>query len=269
MDTSSIWHRLGGTGTFDIFDWVAVLTLVLITTVPIYMASKEKTLTRGPYFFRVLSLFIFGNVLKGAVLEILSALDDRVDFFAIVNGISILIFWSLTVLWSVHRVQDIGCSKWWNLLILPLNLIYLLLILFWPGREVEKQQLGWLLGGSAVFVGLVVFLFWLAFVMVEPWDKYTAAGNSAYQQGDYTEAEKQYAAAIIEVEGFGPEEPRLATSFNNLANLYRAQGRYGEAEPLFERALAIVENVFGSDHPRAAKRPSRSRSAPWRSGRRR
>ena len=55
----------------------------------------------------------------------------------------------------------------------------------------------------------------------------------------------------------------------NLAVLYRAQGRHAEAEPLFERALAIQENVFGSDHPRAAKRPSLSRSAPWKSGRRR
>ena len=97
----------------------------------------------------------------------------------------------------------------------------------------------WLLGGSAVFIELVVFLFWLAFVIVEPWDMYIAAGNAAYQHGNYTEAEKQYAAAIIEAEGFGPEKPRLATSLNNMAALYVAQGRHAEAEPLNKRVLAI------------------------------
>ncbi len=51
----------------------------------------------------------------------------------------------------------------------------------------------------------------------------------------------------------------------NLAVLYRALGRHAEAEPLFERALAIQENVFGLDHARAATpRPSRSSGDPWR-----
>jgi tetratricopeptide (TPR) repeat protein len=31
--------------------------------------------------------------------------------------------------------------------------------------------------------------------------------------------------------------------------LYRAQGRYPEAEPLFKRALAIDEKALGPDHP--------------------
>ena len=33
----------------------------------------------------------------------------------------------------------------------------------------------------------------------------------------------------------------MATSLNNLAELYRAQGRYAEAEPLFKRLLMISE----------------------------
>ena len=107
----------------------------------------------------------------------------------------------------------------------------------------------WLLGGSAVFVGLVVFLFWLAFVMVEPWDMYIAAGNAAYQQGDYTEAEKQYAAALIEAEGVGPEHPGVALSLNNLAALYDVQGRYAEAEPLYKRSLAGIVRVNWLEPP--------------------
>ncbi len=45
---------------------------------------------------------------------------------------------------------------------------------------------------------------------------------------------------------------RLATSLNNLALLYKAQGRYAEAEPLYKRALAIVEKALGPEHPLVA-----------------
>ena len=40
-----------------------------------------------------------------------------------------------------------------------------------------------------------------------------------------------------------------APSLNNLAELYRDQGRYAEAEPLYKRALAIREKALGPDHP--------------------
>jgi len=36
---------------------------------------------------------------------------------------------------------------------------------------------------------------------------------------------------------------------NNLAYLYRGQGRYAEAEPLYLRARAISERVLGREHP--------------------
>jgi tetratricopeptide (TPR) repeat protein len=34
--------------------------------------------------------------------------------------------------------------------------------------------------------------------------------------------------------------------------LYNNQGRYSEAEPLFQRALAIQEKALGPDHPNTA-----------------
>ena len=34
----------------------------------------------------------------------------------------------------------------------------------------------------------------------------------------------------------GPEHPRFGTSLNNLAGLYKLQGRYSEAEPLYKRS---------------------------------
>ena len=37
---------------------------------------------------------------------------------------------------------------------------------------------------------------------------------------------------------------------NRPVGLYYAQGRYAEAQPLYERALAICEQALGPDHPR-------------------
>ena len=45
----------------------------------------------------------------------------------------------------------------------------------------------------------------------------------------------------------------MANSLNNLAELYRAQDRYAEAEPFQKRALAIREKALGPDHPNVAK----------------
>ena len=39
-----------------------------------------------------------------------------------------------------------------------------------------------------------------------------------------------------------------AAYLTNLAELYRAQGRYADAEPLYQRSLAIWEKALGSEH---------------------
>ncbi len=51
---------------------------------------------------------------------------------------------------------------------------------------------------------------------------------------------------------FGPDHPDVATDLNNLAKVYRFQGRYAEAEPLLKRALAIFEKALGPEHPDVA-----------------
>ena len=42
----------------------------------------------------------------------------------------------------------------------------------------------------------------------------------------------------------------MAASLNRLAFFYHVQGRYAEAEPLYQRSLAILEKALGPDHPR-------------------
>jgi tetratricopeptide (TPR) repeat protein len=41
----------------------------------------------------------------------------------------------------------------------------------------------------------------------------------------------------------------VATTLNNLARLYHDQGKHAEAEPLYKRALGIVEKTSRPGHP--------------------
>ncbi|MBD2125051.1 CHAT domain-containing protein [Microcoleus sp. ZQ-A2] len=68
--------------------------------------------------------------------------------------------------------------------------------------------------------------------------------------------EGQYGQAVIIAEQalalarklWGEEHPHVATSLNNLAELYQSQGGLGEAEPLLEEALAMRKRLFSTDH---------------------
>ena len=44
----------------------------------------------------------------------------------------------------------------------------------------------------------------------------------------------------------------MAQSLNNLAEIYRVQGKYAQAEPLYKRSLKILEKALGKDHPHVA-----------------
>ncbi|MBL0123381.1 MAG: tetratricopeptide repeat protein [Betaproteobacteria bacterium] len=57
--------------------------------------------------------------------------------------------------------------------------------------------------------------------------------------------------AIME-NSLGPNHPDVATSLNNLGMLYKAQGKYADAEPL-KVAPSIREKSLGIDHPDVAQ----------------
>ena len=60
-------------------------------------------------------------------------------------------------------------------------------------------------------------------------------------------------AAPAREKALGPEHPDVALSLNNLAGLYDNQGKYAEAEPLYQRSLAIREKALGPGHPSVAE----------------
>jgi tetratricopeptide (TPR) repeat protein len=55
-------------------------------------------------------------------------------------------------------------------------------------------------------------------------------------------------ALAIREQQLGTSHPDTASSSNNLAALYYQQGKYAEAEPLFQRALTIREQALGISH---------------------
>ena len=89
-------------------------------------------------------------------------------------------------------------------------------------------------------------------------------GDEATELKDYTEAITLAERALaIREKALGPDHPDVAMSFNNLAVLYKAQGRYADAEPLYKRNLAISEKGLGPNHPdvrRAAQQVGRTRT---------
>jgi tetratricopeptide (TPR) repeat protein len=65
--------------------------------------------------------------------------------------------------------------------------------------------------------------------------------QSARARGDYTTAERLFRLALRTAEGvLGPGDAEVAAVLNNLGVLYKDQGRYDEAERLYQRARAIL-----------------------------
>lgn len=80
------------------------------------------------------------------------------------------------------------------------------------------------------------------------WETYQSAGHQAIEDRRVADAERLLLAAAKHIETISPDDPRLATTLNDLGVLYGMQNRDIEAEPLFERALAINEKAFGRQH---------------------
>lgn len=81
---------------------------------------------------------------------------------------------------------------------------------------------------------------------------YAELGIILRESGNGPAAETSYARAIEIEERAGRQSFALSQSLHNLAAVRYDQGRFGEAEKLLRRALALVERRFGPDHVLAA-----------------
>jgi len=77
------------------------------------------------------------------------------------------------------------------------------------------------------------------------WERYTKAGNLAYDGRRYPEAEKMYKAALMESSRFGQQDIRLVLSIENLSRAYRAEKKLEESKALGERYRNVLSSERG------------------------
>ena len=92
-----------------------------------------------------------------------------------------------------------------------------------------------------IALSLILFAAAHAPAQTTAWEESMASAYEAYQASRFAEAEKFFLSALHAAEGFGPEDPRLATTLNNLGELHRTQGKYAKAEPYYKRSLNIAD----------------------------
>ena len=87
-----------------------------------------------------------------------------------------------------------------------------------------------------------------------------ARGNYPAAQIDAQELERLVKAR------FGTDHPYYAVALNKLAIVIQAQGKYGEAEGLYKRALVIREKALGANHPDVAQTLNNLANVYWTQG---
>jgi tetratricopeptide (TPR) repeat protein len=85
------------------------------------------------------------------------------------------------------------------------------------------------------------------------WEQLNQRVVQLYQQGHYNQAVIDAENALeLAKQIWGQEHTKVATSLNNLAELYSAQGRYAEAEPICQQAVEMRQRLLKGDHPNVA-----------------
>ena len=83
----------------------------------------------------------------------------------------------------------------------------------------------------------------------QEWKRFMAESQKLVEQGNYSKAEENIESAIVLAEEvFDSYDPSLGATYNYLAKIYIAQGRYNEAISYCQKAHKIVQTRFG-DHP--------------------
>jgi tetratricopeptide (TPR) repeat protein len=104
-----------------------------------------------------------------------------------------------------------------------------------------------------IFLFLIILLLLLDRVpggaQLTLWESYQSAGQQAIHDQRIADAEQLLRAAAEHIELIDPQDPRLASTLNDLGVLYGMQNRDREAEALFLRSMAIIEQAFGRHHP--------------------
>ena len=106
----------------------------------------------------------------------------------------------------------------------------------------------------AIFVTVIGILFYLYsyFNPPETWESHNEKGVSAFHESRYADAEMHFVQADKLAKKFPPHDRRLNFGLNQLAEIYRIQAKFVQAETILKRIITIDEEKFGSAHPNVA-----------------
>jgi tetratricopeptide (TPR) repeat protein len=79
------------------------------------------------------------------------------------------------------------------------------------------------------------------------WEKLIKDGIDAAGANDLPKAEQLFVRATREADQFGHDDPRAGTTYNSLGLVYREEKKFAEAEKAFQKALEILQRVYGPD----------------------
>lgn len=116
---------------------VLIFFLIILAAflVPVFFASADKELGRLGYALRTIPI----NVLTYSWFIFGSTLDEVILLSSFAGVLVVTVFF---VLWSVERLNDIGMSRWYALLlpVVPLNLLLWIFLLFRRGIKIYRSD---------------------------------------------------------------------------------------------------------------------------------
>ncbi|MBV9959876.1 MAG: tetratricopeptide repeat protein [Acidobacteria bacterium] len=77
------------------------------------------------------------------------------------------------------------------------------------------------------------------------WKRNISLGNGARAMNHLAEAEKWYLAALKDARKFGSESSQMISTMERLAAVYAAQGKYADAEPLYQEVVKLTAKLMG------------------------
>jgi len=95
----------------------------------------------------------------------------------------------------------------------------------------------------------ILLLSTLSLLAQDPWEYRTAAGEYAFANEDYEQAEAEFRGALELAQKLSAGDRRLEVSLENLARLYEHEMRRDEAQPMYQLLLAAQEARVGEGDP--------------------
>src|SRR5262245_41595665 len=87
----------------------------------------------------------------------------------------------------------------------------------------------------------------------ELWEQTHEAGVKASKESRFADAEKLLGQSLQIAHRSTSLAPFLGRNLIDLAEVYRTEGKYGEAQPLYEEALKVNSKQFGVDSAEVAE----------------